>query len=184
MGRTAALPRSLFGTPLGTRRGRTFLASFARHEFPHSGQGGRFARVGAYTWWVSKAAGALADLSADGDHLRVVLHRVIADVPEAERLQADIVARASAAGVKKVLFDYRKVDAHSEAVRTCMWDWAGQVAFVAMALIVANDLTRVRMNMTAVAQRVRMRAFLRDEDAQGWLDGAERRRPTTEITKI
>ena len=38
------------------------------------------------------------------------------------------------------------------------------------------DLTRVRMNMTAVAQRVRMRAFLHEPDAVGWLEGAERRR--------
>ena len=65
-----------------------------------------------------------------------------------------------------------------------MWDWAGQAPFVAMALLVANDLTRVRMNMTAVAQKVRMRAFLREADALGWLDGAERRRPTTEISKV
>jgi hypothetical protein len=124
---------------------------------------------------------ALAELSAEGDRLRVKLHRVIADVAEAERLQAQIVARAAQAGVTKILFDYTKVGTHSEPVRTSMWEWASRASFVAMALMVGNDLTRVRMNMTAVAQKVRMRAFLREPDALAWLDGAERRRPTTEV---
>ncbi|HWB74238.1 MAG TPA: hypothetical protein VG755_04770 [Nannocystaceae bacterium] len=127
---------------------------------------------------------ALAVVSVEGDRLRVALHRVIADISEAERLQEEIERRATAGGVAKVLFDYRKVGSHDEAVRTSMWDWAARTSFVAMALIVANDLTRVRMNMTAVAQKVRMRAFLHEPDAVGWLEGAERRRPTTEITKI
>jgi len=123
-------------------------------------------------------------MSADTDHLRVVLRRMIADVAEAQRLQTDVVTRATKAGVTKVLFDYRMVGSHHQAVRTNMWEWAAQASFVAMALLVDNDLTRVRMNMTAVAQRVRMRAFLRESDAIGWLEGAERRRPTIEITKI
>lgn len=127
---------------------------------------------------------ALAEVSVEGDRLRVALHRVIGDVAEAERLQEEVERCATAGGVAKVLFDYRRVGSHTEAVRTNMWDWAARTPFVAMALLVANDLTRVRMNMTAVAQKVRMRAFLHDADALGWLDGAERRRPTTEITKI
>ena len=152
---------------MGTRRGRTRL------------------RVGrAYNGGVPVEPSALAEVSVEGDRLRVTLHRVIADVAEAERLQEDIERRTTASAVAKVLFDYRKVGSHNEAVRTSMWDWASRATFVAMALLVANDLTRVRMNMTAVAQKVRMRAFLHEPDALGWLEGAERRRPTTEITKI
>jgi hypothetical protein len=152
---------------LGTRHGRT-----------------RPRLRGAYTVCVPVAGNSLAEVSVEGDRLRVELHRVIGDLAEAERLQQEIEHLATDGGVAKVLFDYRKVGSHDEEVRTSMWDWAARATFVAMALLVANDLTRVRMNMTAVAQRVRMRAFLHEADALGWLEGAERRRPTIEITKI
>jgi hypothetical protein len=129
------------------------------------------------------ATEALAQLSSSADHLRVVLNREIADLAEAKRLQIEVTERAAQIGVVKVLFDYRRVGTHEEAVRTNMWHWAARSNFVAMALLVANDLIRVRMNMTAVAQKVRMRAFLKEPDALGWLVDAERRRPTTEVPK-
>jgi hypothetical protein len=127
---------------------------------------------------------SLAELSVAGDYLRVALRRTIADLQESKRLQTEVIERAAAAGVVKVLFDYSRIGSHAEDVRSDMWQWAGRAKFIAMALVVDNDLTRIRMNMTAVAQRVRMRAFLRDSDALGWLDGAEKRRPTTEIPKM
>ncbi|MBC8073789.1 MAG: hypothetical protein IAG13_36055 [Deltaproteobacteria bacterium] len=128
--------------------------------------------------------GSLAELSVVGDYLRVALHRTMADLAESKRLQTEVIERAAAAGVVKVLFDYSRVGSHADDVRSDMWQWAGRTKFVAMALVVDSDLTRIRMNMTAVAQRVRMRAFLSDRDALGWLDGAEKRRPTTEIPKL
>jgi hypothetical protein len=116
--------------------------------------------------------------------VRVKMLRRIADVAEAETLQRQIASTAGTADVSSVLFDYRGVVGHDESVRNSMWEWASACGMNAMALLVDSELSRVRMNMTAVSKRVPIRAFLSEHEALAWLADPASRRPTREVKPI
>lgn len=114
-------------------------------------------------------------------YVRVKMLRRIADVEEADRLQSDIERATRSAGLTAVMFDYRGVVGHDESVRSAMWEWAAVCGLQALALLVDSELSRVRMNMTALSKRVPIRAFLTEDDAMAWLTDPAGRRPTREI---
>lgn len=116
--------------------------------------------------------------------VRVKMLRRIADVDEADRLQSRIEEATRGAGLTAVLFDYRGVVGHDESVRSAMWEWAGACGLQALALLVDSELSRVRMNMTALSKRVPIRAFLTENDALSWLTDPAGRRPTREIKPL
>lgn len=127
---------------------------------------------------------------ANAAYLGVVLSRAMATLDEARALHQEIARRLAAATLTRVLLDYRAVGIHSDEVRECMWTWAEQAPLdphapiEAIAAVVSGELTRVRLNMTALARRVPMRAFASEVDAVHWLVTPNTRRTTRIISRV
>lgn len=122
-----------------------------------------------------------ASIEAEERFVRVVFARPVDSVAAALALQERIDAAATA--TRRVLLDYRSVGAHADEVRESMWDWAARADLDGIAVVVDGELTRVRLNMTALSRRVPMRAFLGADEAAAWLVDPNPRR-TTRITRI
>ncbi len=131
-----------------------------------------------------------ASFVATDAYVGVVLARPMATVDEAHALHREIARRLAAATLTRVLLDYRAVGAHTDEVRECMWAWAEQAPLdphapiEAIAAVVTGELTRVRLNMTALARRVPMRAFANEVDAVKWLVTPNTRRTTRIIHRV
>lgn len=123
-------------------------------------------------------------------YLGVALARPMSTIDEAHALHREIARRLAAATLTRVLLDYRAVGDHTDEVRECMWAWAAQAPLdprapiEAIAAIVTGELTRVRLNMTALARRVPMRAFANEVDAVQWLVKPNTRRTTRIINRV
>jgi len=127
------------------------------------------------------AVAEAASIETEERFVRVVFSRAVDSVAAALALQGRIDAAAQA--TRRVLLDYRCVGAHAEEVRESMWDWAARADLEGIAVVVDGELTRVRLNMTALSRRVPMRAFLGLDEAAKWLVDPNPRR-TTRITRI
>jgi hypothetical protein len=64
-----------------------------------------------------------------------------------------------------------------------MWTWTASAGLEAVAVVVDGELTRVRLNMTALSKRVPLRAFVEEPEAVAWLVDPEQRRPTREVRR-
>ena len=119
----------------------------------------------------------------DGDQfVRVALHSRLDDAGDVDRLLKAVDAALTRTAFERVLFDYRGIDSHGEAVRDTMWTWASDRMLAAVAVVVDGEMTRVRTNMTALSRKVRMRAFLDESDAVQWMHNPGRR--TREIPQL
>jgi hypothetical protein len=122
-----------------------------------------------------------ASIEAGEGFVRVVFAGTIDSVAAALALQERIEAAAKA--TRRVLLDYRSVGAHADEVRESMWDWAARADLQSIAVVVDGEMTRVRLNMTALSRRVPMRAFLGPDEAAQWLVDPNPRR-ATRITRL
>jgi hypothetical protein len=114
--------------------------------------------------------------------VRVGLHCRLSDAGAAERLLREVDDALARTGFDRVLFDYRGVDGHAEEVREAMWTWAIDRGLRAVALLVDGEMTRVRTNMTAVSRKMRLRAFMDEDEAREWLRDPNRR--TREVPQV
>ena len=111
--------------------------------------------------------------------------RVFTDRPEAESMLTEITARLKRLGLAKIVVDQRRIGPHDDDVRSAMWDWAkGAGRRIATALVVDNDLARVRANMTALSSGLQLRAFAVQAQAESWLSATPARRPTAELPPV
>ncbi len=117
-----------------------------------------------------------ASIEAGERFVRVVFARTVDSVAVALALQERIDAAAKS--TRRVLLDYRRVGAHADEIRESMWDWAARADLEGIAVVVDGELTRVRLNMTALSRRVPMRAFLGPDEAAQWLLDPNPRRAT------
>ncbi len=115
----------------------------------------------------SAAVVEAASIEAGERFVRVVFARTVDSVAAALALQERIDAAAKS--TRRVLLDYRRVGAHADEIRESMWDWAARADLEGIAVVVDGELTRVRLNMTALSRRVPMRAFLGPDEAAQWL---------------
>ena len=118
------------------------------------------------------------------DYIRVRFSRPLASLEEAQALQEELERRVPAAGVGRVLFDHRGIEPHPDAIAIAMLQWARDSQLAGTSVVVDTELARVRINMTALAQRVAMRAFVSEVDAIRWLLDPEQRRPTREVKQL
>jgi hypothetical protein len=80
------------------------------------------------------------------------------------------MSRCARAGTRRVLFDNRQTLAPEEAVRDMVWAWIRDpTQLERVALLLESSMGVVRANMTAVSQRIRLRAFNSFEEARAWL---------------
>jgi hypothetical protein len=94
----------------------------------------------------------------------------LASLDEARALQKAVRSRCLRAGVRRALFDNRQTLAPEEAIRDLIWAWVRDPAdFERVALLLESSMGVVRANMTAVSQKVRLRAFTSFEEARQWL---------------
>jgi hypothetical protein len=125
------------------------------------------------------------DIEERKTYLVVRQHRVFTDRPEAEAMLTAVTAALKRLGLDKIVVDQRRIGPHGEDVRTVMWDWArGAGRRVATALVVDNELARVRANMTALSSGLQLRAFAVEAQAESWLSATPPRRPTAELPPV
>jgi len=114
--------------------------------------------------------------------VRVVMHARLKTAADVERLLANVEGALGRTTYERVLFDYRGIESHPEEVREAMWTWATKHPKLAIALVVDSEMTRVGTNMTALSRRVRLRAFMDEDEARKWLREPPRR--TREIPQM
>jgi hypothetical protein len=72
--------------------------------------------------------------------------------------------------IHRALFDNRQTTAPVDEIRDAMLAWVCEAGrFDALAVVLQSEMLVVRLNMDALAQRVRMRAFDSIAAAQKWL---------------
>lgn len=108
---------------------------------------------------------------ADGEGiLRVKQRRPLANPADARAGQMLLEQGLDRYGVKRVLLDQSAIGSHAEDVREAMWKWAQSSGKVeAIALVLADELSGVIANMTAVSRKVKLRAFTELDTAEDWL---------------
>ena len=105
-----------------------------------------------------------------GDHLVVVQEGALKSVTEAEALQERVESQCQAAGCRRIVFDNRKTTAHTDDVRTAMFEWAS-TTFDRVALLLESEMMGVRANMEALSRGAKLRAFHDLAEAVAWLRG-------------
>lgn len=119
----------------------------------------------------------------DGDQfVRVALRCRLDEAGHVERLLRAVDEALVRTSFERVLFDHRGIEGHDEAMRDAMWTWAAERMLSAVAVVVDGEMTRVRTNMTALSRKVRLRAFLDENDAVQWMQNPGRR--TREIPQM
>lgn len=93
-----------------------------------------------------------------------------ASTADLRAFQAEIDRVRTESGAKRALFDNRQTAAPTDEIRDAMLAWVCEPGrFDAVAVVLQSEMLAVRLNMDAIAQRVRMRAFESVAAAQKWL---------------
>lgn len=107
-----------------------------------------------------------------------VLEIVQSGAPEdlaSARAFLDAIDRACAdAGLTRLLFDNRATTPPAADVRAAIIDWvvartSGQLGAWMMAVVLESEMLAVRLNMEAIANKSRHRAFGSTDEARAWL---------------
>src|SRR5438128_2604879 len=84
--------------------------------------------------------------------------------------QQDLDRARTSVGIHRALFDNRQTTVTPDELRDDMLAWVCETGrFDAVAVVLQSDMLAVRLNMDAIAHRVRMRAFDSVSAAQRWL---------------
>jgi hypothetical protein len=106
--------------------------------------------------------------------LEIVQSGAPADLPSA-RAFLDAVDRAcDDAGITRLLFDNRATTSPPEDVRAAIIEWVrartrGGSGACVIAVVLESEMLAVRLNMEAVANKSRHRAFGSIDEARAWL---------------
>ena len=93
-----------------------------------------------------------------------------ASMLELREFQQEIDRVRVESDVHRALFDNRQTTAPIDEIRDAMLAWVCEPGrFDALAVVLQSEMLVVRLNMDALAQRVRMRAFDSIAAAQKWL---------------
>lgn len=129
------------------------------------------------------AASNAASIQTEPQYVRVDFSHALTSIDDARMLYAELERAFEAHGVRRVLFDQTRAGTVDDPLREAMWTWIESAGLEAIAIIVAGELARVRLNMTALSKRLPLRAFVREDEATSWLVDPEQRRPTREIRR-
>ena len=119
------------------------------------------------------AAPFRAVMSARGAHVLTVEHGETASGADMRTYMIALERFVRRAGVGSVLFDARRDGAPrsgDEETREARWAFLAATTVITRSAVVAdNDLAQMRINMTARARGVTLRAFLDFPSAEKWL---------------
>lgn len=127
-----------------------------------------------------------ATMTPRADYLLVVEHGTLATSGEATRYTSELEQAAERFLMKRLLVDARsettEVDAKGDA-RSAMWRWIRtQRVFEMIGFILVDEMTIARVNMTALSERLPVRAFASVSDGHRWL--AKVRRSSTGMPAV
>lgn len=107
-----------------------------------------------------------------GDTMLVWQKGTLRTFEEVAQFQLEMERACSGSAIRRALFDNRETAQTGDDVRDAMLAWVSDPArFDAIAVVLQSDMLAVRLNMDAIAHRVRVRAFDSVAAAQTWLDG-------------
>ena len=110
------------------------------------------------------------EVEAEGEYVLVRCVGRMASAAEAQEMQRKIEQALERTNLRTVIVDNRETSAPVDEARESMWTWCRECAALdRLALLLENEMARVRANMTAVSGGARVRAFASVEDAAVWL---------------
>lgn len=117
-----------------------------------------------------------AELEPGTGYLLVVEHGQLGSADAMVAYLDEVERHAQRAGVERALFDARQDPPPTrgdESVGLARWDyWADKTRLSAIAVLFKSEIAEARVNMTARARRVNVRAFLDRTAAEEWLAGS------------
>lgn len=132
-----------------------------------------------------RGVGSLCKTEGKTFYVWVGVERRLESIEEAKSVTDDVAVALRKYEMKKALFDMRGIDSHDAEVADVMWDWADQCPdVIACAILLDDELARVRTNMVGVSREVRVKAFRSVLRAEKWLATAEIRRKTRELPRL
>jgi hypothetical protein len=114
-----------------------------------------------------------ATLTARADYLLVVEHGTLASSDEVLRYVTELETASARYKLRRLLVDARSETDATESrgdARSAMWRWIrAQRSFEMIGFVLRDDMTIARVNMTALSERLPVRAFLAVADGHRWL---------------
>lgn len=128
-------------------------------------------------------ASGSATMTARADYLLVVEHGTLASGEEALRYVTELELAAQRYQLRRLLVDARsevdEIDSRGDA-RGAMWRWIRtQRVFDMIGYVLRDEMTIARVNMTALSERLPVRAFAGVAEGHRWL--AKQRASSTAI---
>lgn len=125
-----------------------------------------------------------ATVTARADYLLVVEHGTLSTPEEVHRYLTELELASQRFHLRRLLIDARSetTDETPSAAdaRTATWRWIRtQRAFDQIAYVLRDEMTIARVNMTALSERLPIRAFAAVADGHRWV--ARSRSPSTSI---
>jgi hypothetical protein len=122
-----------------------------------------------------------ATLTARADYLLVVEHGTLSTADEVARYTSELETAANRFQLRRLLVDARSETTESAArgeARTGMWRWIrAQRSFEMIGFVLVDQMMIARVNMTALSEKLPIRAFDSVAEGHRWL--ARIRRPST-----
>ena len=105
-----------------------------------------------------------------GDTLLVWQRGAPDSLAQLGRFQDELSRAREETSARRALFDNRETTMPPDEIRDAMLAWVCEAGrFDAIAVVLQSEMLAVRLNMDAIAQRVRMRAFDSVPAARKWL---------------
>lgn len=114
-----------------------------------------------------------ATLTARADYLLVVEHGTLLTSDEVLRYVTELDTAGQRFHLRRLLVDARSESEESESrgdARSAMWRWIRtQRTFDQIGFVLRDEMTIARVNMTALSERLSVRAFIAVADGHRWL---------------
>jgi hypothetical protein len=124
-----------------------------------------------------------ATMTARADYLLVVEHGTLASAEEAHRYLTELELASQKFQLRRLLVDARSESDEADATgdaRAAMWKWLrSQRAFDMIGYVLRDEMMIARVNMTALSEKLPVRAFIAVADGHRWL--ARQRQSSTAI---
>jgi hypothetical protein len=122
------------------------------------------------TWFVMAGESHEYRVEVAGTLLRVWQSGAPTTVGQLRAFQGELERVLADTSARRALFDNRETTSPTDDIRDAMLAWVCEAGrFEAVAVVLQSDMLAVRLNMDAIAHRVRMRAFDSVPAAQKWL---------------
>jgi hypothetical protein len=132
-----------------------------------------------------------ATITLQADHVLAVERRALASEDETRQFVAELEAAGRRSAVRRLVIDSRTElasspsDARWSAGGWVMWSWIrSQKSFDMVAFVLPDEMVITRVNMTALSERLSVRAFASLPDAKRWISTSPRLRTSSTALPI